>query len=93
MKYIKLFENFSFREYIEEITTLCLVELEDDGYQVSVIPRMAFYVTTIENKCIVSIAHDQLTNLTDIEDYLLTYIDFYNYGGGSIKLTVLIIYG
>jgi hypothetical protein len=75
MKYIKLFENFSFKEYIEEITTLCLVELEDDGYQVSVVPRMASDGTTIENKCIVSIGHDQLTNLTDIEDYLMTYID------------------
>lgn len=29
MRYLKLFESFSFKEYIEEITTLCLVELED----------------------------------------------------------------
>jgi len=77
MKYIKLFENFSFKEYIEEITTLCLVELEDDGYQVSVIPRLASDTTTIEGESyIVSIGQiDQLTNFTDIEDYLMTYVD------------------
>jgi hypothetical protein len=77
MKYIKLFENFSFKEYIEEITTLCLVELEDDGYQVSVVPRLASDTTTIEGESyIVSIGQiDQLTNFTDIEDYLMTYVD------------------
>ncbi len=77
MRYIKLFENFSFEEYIEEITTLCLVELEDDGYQVSVVPRLASDTTTIKGESyIVSIGQiDQLTNFTDIEDYLMTYVD------------------
>lgn len=77
MKYIKLFENFSFEEYIEEITTLCLVGLEDNGYQVSLTPRLASdYTTIVNDSYIVCIGQiDQLTNFTDIEEYLITYID------------------
>lgn len=77
MRYIKLFESYSFKEYIEEITTLCLVGLEDDGYQVSISPRLASDYTTIENDSyIISIGQvDQLTNFVDIEEYLMTYID------------------
>jgi hypothetical protein len=92
MKYIKLFENFSFKEYIEEITTLCLVELEDDGYQVSVVPRMTSDGTTIENKCIVSIGQiEELTNLKDIEDYLMTYIDLIG-SKSDMKISNIIAY-
>lgn len=76
MRYIKLFEHFSFEEYIEEITTLCLVELEDDGYQVSVIPRMTSDGTIKNESYIVNIGKiNHLTNFTDIEDCLMTYID------------------
>jgi len=76
MKYIKLFEHFSFEEYIEEITTLCLVGLEDNGYQVSLVPRLTSDGTTIENEYIVTIGQiGQLTNFMDIEEYLMTYID------------------
>jgi hypothetical protein len=76
MRYLKLYENFSFKEYIEEITTLCLVELEDNGYQLSITPRLASATTIKGESYIVSIGQiDQLTNLTDIEDYLMTYID------------------
>lgn len=77
MKYIKLFEHFSFKEYIEEITTLCLVGLEDNGYQVSLTPRLASdYTTIVNDSYIVCIGQiDQLTNFTDIEEQLMTYID------------------
>ena len=80
MKYIKLFESYSFKEYIEEITTLCLVRLEDDGYQVSIVPKLFdLFDTTIENNdksYIVSLGQiDRLSNFVDIEEYLMTYID------------------
>ena len=70
MKYIKLFESYSFKEYIEEITTLCLVELEDNGYKVSIVP---FETNKSYIVCIGQI--DQLSNFVDIEEYLMTYID------------------
>ena len=93
MKYIKLFENFSFREYIEEITTLCLVELEDDGYQVSLTPRLTSDGSTIENESyIVYIGQiNQLTNFTDIEDYLMTYIDLIG-SKSDMKITNIIAF-
>ena len=80
MKYIKLFESYSFKDYIEEITTLCLVRLEDDGYQVSIVPKLFdLFDTTIENNdksYIVSLGQiDRLSNFVDIEEYLMTYID------------------
>jgi hypothetical protein len=79
-------EHFSFEEYIKDTTKLCLVELEDNGYQVSL---------TSENKnksYIISIGQfDQLTSLIDIEDYLMTYIDFIK-TKSNIKITNIIAF-
>lgn len=94
MRYIKLFEAFEdFKEYIEEITTLCLVGLEDDGYQVSIVPRLASDYTTIENDSyIVSIGQvEQLTNFVDIEEQLMTYIDLIGRNSG-IKISNIIVF-
>lgn len=94
MRYIKLFEAFEdFKEYVEEITTLCLVGLEDDGYQVSIVPRLSSDYTTIENESyIISIGQvDQLTNFVDIEEYLMTYIDLIR-RRSDVKISNIIVF-
>lgn len=97
MKYLKIFEHFSFEEYIEDITTLCLVELEDNGYQISLTPIFDPFTSdsTIENSdksYIVSLGKiGQSTNLIDIEDYLMTYIDLIK-SKSDIKVTNIIVF-
>lgn len=89
MKYLKLFEYFSFEEVIEDITKLCLVELEDNGYQISLSTYTGGAGTS---EYIVSIGQfDQLTNFIDIEDYLMTYIDLIK-SKSDIKITNIIAF-
>lgn len=89
-------EHFPFKEYIQDITTLCLVELEDNGYQISLTPALDLFSSNpIENtdkSYIVSIGQfDQLTNFKDIEDYLMTYIDLIK-SKSDVKITNILAF-